>query len=49
MNSDCKWLQETNDGVVLTVKAVPRAAKSIVARRILDVILNGMTPKEKLK
>ena len=28
---------------------VPRAAKSIVARRILDVIFNGPTPKEKLK
>ena len=26
---------------------VPRAAKSIVARRILGEILNGMTPKEK--
>ena len=26
---------------------LPRAAKSDVARRILDVILNGMTPKEK--
>ena len=31
MNSDCKWLQETNDGVVLTVKAVPRAARSEIA------------------
>ena len=26
---------------------LPRAAKSDVARRILDEILNGMTPKEK--
>ncbi len=31
MNSDCKWLQETKDGVVLTVKAVPRAARSEIA------------------
>jgi uncharacterized protein (TIGR00251 family) len=31
MNNDCKWLQETKDGVVLTVKAVPRAAKSEIA------------------
>ncbi len=31
MNNECKWLQETKDGVVLTVKAVPRAAKSEIA------------------
>ena len=31
MNSEPKWLQETKDGVVLTVKAVPRAAKSEIA------------------
>ena len=31
MNNECKWLQETRDGVVLTVKAVPRAAKNEIA------------------
>ena len=31
MNNECKWLQETKEGVVLTVKAVPRAAKSEIA------------------
>ncbi len=31
MDNECKWLQETKDGVVLTVKAVPRAAKSEIA------------------
>ena len=31
MNNECKWLQEAKDGVVLTVKAVPRAAKSEIA------------------
>ena len=31
MNNERKWLQETKDGVVLTVKAVPRAAKSEIA------------------
>ena len=31
MNSVYKWLQETKDGVVLTVKAVPRAARSEIA------------------
>ncbi len=31
MEKESKWLQETKDGVVLTVKAVPRAAKSEIA------------------
>ena len=31
MNNANKWLQETKDGAVLTVKAVPRAAKSEIA------------------
>ena len=31
MDNECKWLQEAKDGVVLTVKAVPRAAKSEIA------------------
>ncbi len=31
MNNASKWLQETKEGVVLTVKAVPRAAKSEIA------------------
>ncbi len=31
MDNECKWLQATKDGVVLTVKAVPRASKSEIA------------------
>ena len=31
MNNECKWLQEAKDGVVLVVKAVPRASKSEIA------------------
>ena len=31
MNNAYKWLQETKDGATLTVKAVPRAAKSEIA------------------
>ncbi len=31
MEKESKWLQETKDGVGLTVKAVPRAAKSEIA------------------
>ncbi len=31
MDANDSWIQETGDGVVLTVKAVPRASKSEVA------------------